>query len=75
MKQQLGAEAPHADGMSIYRFAILQRPVSHALRLTRQHALVRRQIVGWSVVAGIFTAALASWGILILAALSIYRSL
>ncbi len=70
MEQHLDADCP-----STYRFVILNRPVSHAVELTRQHAPLHRQILGWSTVVGIFAAALACWGVLILAALSIYRSI
>lgn len=73
MEQQLDVETLRADGCSTYRFMILDRTVSNAVQLTRQHAPLRQQILGWSIVVGIFVAALGCWGGLILAALQIYR--
>ena len=73
MKQQLGADAADRDGSTTYRYVILQRSVSHAVHLTRQRAPLLQQIIGWSVVIGIFLAALACWGFLILAGFAVYR--
>jgi hypothetical protein len=73
VKQQVGAGAGNRDGSATYRFLILQRPVSHAVQLTRQRAPLPQQILGWSVVVGIFLAALACWGFVILLGFAVYR--
>ena len=73
MKQQLGAGAGNQDGSATYRFLILQRPVLHAVQLTRQRAPLLQQIIGWSIVIGIFLAALACWGIVFLLGFAVYR--
>jgi len=75
VEQQFGAEAPSEDRPVAYRFIILQRSVSHAVRLTRERAPLAKQILGWSVVAGIFIAALGCWGVVILTATILYRAL
>ncbi|MDB5361080.1 MAG: hypothetical protein JWO51_2377 [Rhodospirillales bacterium] len=75
MKEQVGAEAPHRDGSATLRFVILQRSVSHAVTLTRERAPLSQQILGWGVVLGIFLAAFACWGVVILAGLTVYRLL
>ena len=73
MKQELGAGAGNQDGSASYRFLILQRPVSHAVQLTRQRAPLHQQILGWSIVIGIFLAALACWGVVFLVGFAVYR--
>lgn len=75
MKQQLGADAADRDGSTTYRYVILQRPVLHAVQLSRQRAPLLQQILGWSIVGGIFLAALACWGFVILAGFAVYRLL
>jgi hypothetical protein len=75
VKHPLGTEAPPGYDPASYRFVILQRSVSHALKLTRERAPLTKQIWGWGVVASIFLAALACWGIVILAVTLLYHAL
>lgn len=75
VKERFSAEAPQRDGSATLCFVILQQSVSHAVKLTRARAPLRQQILGWSVVLGIFLAAFACWGVVILAGLTVYRLL
>ena len=74
MKQQLEAKAPEADGPLDFRSGVLQRTVPLARSSARQPVTLRRKILGWSTVAGIFVAALTCWGALIWAVLALYRN-
>lgn len=75
MKQHLNADAPLADEPAPARFIILERTIGNALRLTRTRAPLQQQVVGWSVVAGIFVTALLCWGAIIGAGILIYRNI
>jgi hypothetical protein len=68
------SQLPEADSPPANRFVVLERSVTHAIELTRKRAPVRQQILGWTIVMGIFAAALACWGALIAVAILIYRN-
>ncbi|HLZ67456.1 MAG TPA: hypothetical protein VKQ29_14575 [Aliidongia sp.] len=69
MKQQVDAKARQARRPSAHRAVLLQRMVSHVIRSAQEHMSLRQQIVGWSIVVGIFAAAATCWGVVVVAAL------
>lgn len=75
MKQHLEADSPLPEDRAPIRFILLKRTLGKALQLTKTRAPLVQQIIGWSVVAGIFLAAILCWCILIAVAVLIYRIL